>query len=211
MSISSSSRFRVLHAMRVKGLASGEAVAMFSGLAPDELARELAALTEDNLVLRREGRFAGYMLTPAGRQAHLPLLLVDVAAQATQAALSEAYDGFLPLNGEFKRICAAWQTSEPTGLPNDHSDGAYDRVIIERLADAHKRVVAVLAPLAAALGRFELYPSRLEGALGRIRSGDTAAFARPMADSYHEIWMELHQDLLLSLQRERSALDEGLA
>jgi hypothetical protein len=50
---------------------------------------------------------------------------------------------------------------------------------------------------------------RLAAALDRVRGGEVAAFARPMADSYHDIWMELHQDLLLSAGRERGAADEG--
>lgn len=29
-----------------------------------------------------------------------------------------------------------------------------------------------------------------------------------MYDSYHDIWMELHQDLLLTTGREREAADE---
>ncbi|MFD8396534.1 hypothetical protein ACFV2N_47050 [Streptomyces sp. NPDC059680] len=184
-------------------------MATLSGLEGKEIAAELAACAEDNLVQRLEGHIAGYMLTPAGKQAHHSLLVVDVQAPATQAALNAAYNSFLKLNGTCKQICTDWQIREPTGLPNDHKDYAYDRFVIEELADTHKRMIAGLTPMAAALDRFGLYPPRLTGALRRIRGGDIAAFARPMANSYHDIWMELHQDLLLSLQRKRSALDEG--
>jgi len=210
MSSFNSSRFCVLHAIRVKGLASSEVITMLAGLTPNDVARELAALAQDNLVQYRQGRLTGYMLTPAGQQVHISLLAVNVQAPSTQAALNKAYEEFLLLNGEFKQICTNWQVQESTGMPNDHSNDAYDRVILERLADTHKRIEEiVLTPLTAVLDRFGLYVPRLVGALERIRSGDTAAFARPMANSYHDIWMELHQDLLLSLQRKRSARDEA--
>jgi DNA-binding transcriptional ArsR family regulator len=206
---STSSRFLVLHALRVKGLASDELVAALSGLPPQEVGRVLADLASDGLVTRREGRFPGSMLTVDGRQAYLPLLAEDVASPTTQAVLEVCYAQFLPLNGEFKRICGDWQVRQDTKAPNDHGDADYDRSVVERLAEVHKQAVAVLAPLADGLRRVGTYPARLAAALERIRSGDNGAFARPMADSYHDIWMELHQDLLLSLQRERSAHDEG--
>lgn len=207
---STSSRFLVLHALRVKGLASDELVAALSGLPSQEVGRVLADLGGSGLVVRREGRFAGSMLTADGRQAHLPLLAEDVAPPATQAALETCYAGFLPLNGEFKRICGDWQVRQDTKEPNDHGDADYDRSVVGQLAEVHDRAVVVLAPLADALARFGAYPARLAAALERIRGGDNGAFARPMADSYHDIWMELHQDLLLSLKRERSAHDEAL-
>lgn len=203
------SRYLVLHALRVKGLATDHVVGALSGLPADEVARQLATLAEDDLVRRREGRLAGCLLTPAGRQAHLSLLADEVGAPAVGAALGVAYEGFLPLNGDFKRICGSWQLHDATGLPNDHADADYDRAVVDRLAATHDRVAGLLGPLAGVLGRFGYYPPRLAAALDRVRGGDTAAFARPMADSYHDIWMELHQDLLLSLGRERSAHDEG--
>ncbi|WP_232681743.1 hypothetical protein [Nocardioides sp. R-C-SC26] len=43
----------------------------------------------------------------------------------------------------------------------------------------------------------------------RLRSGDNGAFARPMYNSYHDIWMELHEDLIVSLGRTRGSHDEG--
>ena len=49
---------------------------------------------------------------------------------------------------------------------------------------------------------------RLSAALEKVHGGDTAAFARPMYDSYHDIWMELHQDLLLTSGHQRGAGDE---
>ncbi|PKK14028.1 MAG: hypothetical protein BUE48_012525 [Thermomonospora sp. CIF 1] len=209
MTTASDPRFLVLHALRVKGLASDELVAAISGLAAEEVAAQLTALVEEKLVMRREGRMAGGMLTPAGKDAHAELLEADVADPARQSALTTAYEAFLPINGEFKRVCTDWQVRSDTGQPNDHTDRAYDDDVVARLGQVHDRVTVVLKDLASAINRFETYVVRLENALARIRNGEIAAFARPLADSYHDIWMELHQDLLLSLRKERDAKDEG--
>jgi len=53
---------------------------------------------------------------------------------------------------------------------------------------------------AAALGR-------VIAALEAVQAGDHERLAAPLRDSYHDVWMELHQDLLLSLDRQRTAAD----
>ncbi len=35
--------------------------------------------------------------------------------------------------------------------------------------------------------------------------GDARAFTAPLAESYHTVWFELHQDFLLTLGLEREA------
>lgn len=209
MTTASDPRFLVLHALRVKGLASDEIVGAIAGLAPDETAGYLATLVEEGLILRREGRMAGSMLTPAGKAAHPPLLEADVAGADRQAALAAAYDAFLPINGDFKRVCTDWQLRADSGEPNDHTDRGYDEGVVAKLGEVHAHVAVVLKELSAAVDRFGAYATRLDAALERVKGGDVSAFARPMADSYHDIWMELHQDLLLSLRKERGAHDEG--
>lgn len=209
MTTSSDSRFLVLHALRVKGLASDEILGAISGLSPDEVSGHLGALLEERLILRREGRMAGSMLTPAGKAAHPPLLEADVAGADRQAALAGAYDAFLPINGDFKRVCTDWQLRADSGEPNDHSDRDYDEGVVTKLGDVNGQVATVLKELSSVMDRFGSYATRLDAALERVRGGDVSAFARPMADSYHDIWMELHQDQLLSLRKERGAHDEG--
>lgn len=55
---------------------------------------------------------------------------------------------------------------------------------------------------------FSRYSGHLEAALEPVKAGDAALFARSMYDSYDDIWMELHNDVVLSLGRERGAADE---
>ena len=203
------SDFLVLHALRVKGLTPSALLSAQTGLPAAQADEILRRLTGQGLVTMREGRVAGALLTPAGKQAHAEQLAEDADTRGAAAALAAAYAEFLPVNGEFKRVCQSWQL-RPDEQPNDHADAGYDAGVISQLAGVHQQLLArVLEPLDKALPRFGAYPVRLAAALDRVRRGEVAAFARPMADSYHDIWMELHQDLLLSAGRERGAADEG--
>jgi hypothetical protein len=203
------SDFLILHTLRVKGLTPLAVVSAQTGLPATQADEVLRRLAARGLVTMREGRMAGALLTPAGKQAHAEQLAQDPGTRGAAAALAAACEEFLPVNAEFKRICQSWQM-RPGGQPNDHADAGYDAGVISRLAGIHQRLLAcVLEPLEKALPRFAAYPVRLSGALDRVRGGDATAFARPMADSYHDIWMELHQDLLLSMGCERGAADES--
>ena len=62
----------------------------------------------------------------------------------------------------------------------------------------------VLAGLAAALSRFGGYASRLQRAVDEVRAGHGEWFDKPLIDSFHSVWFELHEDLLATLGLERS-------
>lgn len=209
MTTTSDPRFLVLHALRIKGVASDELAAAISGLSPTDVSSHLAALLDEELIVRRDGRMAGSMLTPTGKQVHPLLLKDDVSDPARQTALDAAYEAFLPINGEFKQACTDWQVRADSGQPNDHSDSSYDEGVVVQLGDVHDRTTTLLGDLAETLNRFGAYASRLDSALARVKGGELAAFARPLADSYHDVWMELHTDLLVSLGKERGEQDEG--
>lgn len=40
------------------------------------------------------------------------------------------------------------------------------------------------------------YAARLDRAIERIAEGDHTYVARPIMDSYHTVWFELHEDLI---------------
>ena len=90
---------------------------------------------------------------------------------------------------------------------NDHADARYDREIVDRLTSHDRQCEPMFDDLSAGLSRFRDYQERLDAALDRLAAGDAAAFATPMSASYHCVWMELHQDLLLTLGRERDDAD----
>lgn len=197
-------RFLVVHALKVKGLASAEDLAAITGR--DDLAEVLDELAADELAKLRTGRVSGYMLTKAGREAHASLLAAAVTDDE-RAGAATAYAAFLPVNGRFKEVCTRWQLRGAAAEPNDHSDPDYDAAVVAELGNVHDEVVAALTPAADAVPRFGRYPIRFSAALERVRAGDMTAFTRPMSNSYHDVWMELHEDFLLTLGRERAEAD----
>ncbi|MCX5046364.1 MarR family winged helix-turn-helix transcriptional regulator [Aldersonia sp. NBC_00410] len=197
----------VMHALRVKGLASDAVLAAMTALEPTTLSDVVDTIVDAGWANRREGRMAGTMLTPAGRARYDELRAERSLDDAQSRTVAELYAAFLPINTDFKQICAAWQMRDDT-TPNDHTDAEYDSAVIADLAAGHDRVNAILTTAAEGMPRWSRYQVRLDSALAKVRGGDKAAFARPMYDSYHDIWMELHQDLLLTAGRERGTDDE---
>ena len=63
---------------------------------------------------------------------------------------------------------------------------------------------AWLAPLVAGLPRLGAYGERLELAAAMAAAGDGKYVASPRVDSYHSIWFELHEDLILLAGRNRA-------
>ncbi|HEX9833231.1 MAG TPA: hypothetical protein VGA66_09140, partial [Mycobacterium sp.] len=54
----------------------------------------------------------------------------------------------------------------------------------------------LLARIVEAAPRLGHYPQRFSHALACVQAGDHSWFARPLADSYHTVWFELHEDLI---------------
>jgi DNA-binding MarR family transcriptional regulator len=146
-------------------------------------------------------------LTPAGRD-RLAALLDGERKGADRAALAAAYDDFRSVNADFKSLVTDWQLKGgPGGTPNTHDDAEYDAAVLARLADVHARVLPILEAAAAQLPRLSAYSAKLVVALGRVRDGDTAWLTRPLIDSYHTVWFELHEELIsaVGLTREEAA------
>jgi hypothetical protein len=191
-------RFLVVHALKVKGLASADDLVEITGRT--DLAPVLEELTAAELVKLRTGRVGGYALTKEGRALH-PQLAAAAVTEEERTGLGRTYDDFLRVNGRFKEVCTRWQI-------RSGADEAYDAAVIAELGAVHEEAVRALGPAAAASPRFGRYEQRFTAALERVRGGDRSAFARPMSHSYHDVWMELHEDLLLTLGRTRST-DDG--
>ena len=56
-----------------------------------------------------------------------------------------------------------------------------------------------------AIDRFAGYGGRLREALEKVVAGEHEWFTKPVIDSYHTIWFELHEDLLCTLGIERAS------
>ena len=199
----------MLHALRLKGFADNEVVAAHAGLSPKAAGTHLDKLASGGLATRREGRITGWSLTPAGRKHHAELVATEVDAAGCRDVLHQAYRDFLALNGDMLTVCTDWQMRTVDGEPtvNDHSDPVYDKDVITRLRGVDDRVQPVCARLAAALDRYAPYGDRLRAAIEKVEAGETEWFTKPVIDSYHTVWFELHEDLLCTLGIERSKED----
>lgn len=173
---------RALVALVIRGMVRGE---------PDA---ELAALVEGGLAMRK-GPIT--MPTPEGTQAAGELLRVAPGGHQQQE-LDKLYDAFLPVNRRLRDVCSAWQT-RPDGTTNDHSDLGYDDSVRDRLDEVHAAIGPVLRRLAALEATLAHYRPRLQDALDKFDDGDTVWLASPLIESYHTVWMQLHQQLLLML------------
>ena len=168
----------LLHDLRLRGFRPAK-----GGPAEEEL-------TAAGLVLVRGVNLA---LAPAGREAHAAWARLTPGTEE-EALAKSTYERFLVFNVEFLRICTAWQL-KPGNQPNDHSDAAYDFKILERLDRLDERAGALVEALGKSVPRFADYRGRLTDALDKI-SEDRAWLASPRCDSYHTVWMQLHEDLL---------------
>jgi hypothetical protein len=189
----------VLMALRVQGIGSPERVASATGDDPADVAAKLAELAAAGNAAERTGRVAGFTLTPPGLE-RLENLLADEGLR-TDEGLKDCYDLFLTINNRVLKVSSDWQVRD--GAPNDHSDAIYDEEVIDKLDELNDRVRACMRKMAACAPRFTTYGARLDSCVERLLAGDRTAFTAPLAESYHTVWFELHQDLLLTLGLER--------
>jgi hypothetical protein len=190
-----------LQIVRLKGRVSAEMLADSLGIDAQEASTHLHTLQERGAISEAKGQFR---LSQAGRE----LLAERIAAernQLDQPALQSAYHAFHSLNTEFKQIVTDWQMR--AGQANDHTDAAYDAGVIQRLVDLDQRWNPLLNSMIQLAARLAPYPTRFTVALQKLRAGDAIWFARPIVDSYHTVWFELHEDLIgmLGLSREAEA------
>ena len=167
------------------------------GFLPAKGHADEAELIEAGLAMTRGANLA---LTPTGRQAHALWARLP-AGSPEEAVAQQAYQAFLPFNTQLLRICTDWQL-RPDGSPNDHSDSAYDFKVLERLDRLDERIATLVNKLAEAVPRFSAYPGRLTAALDKI-ADDRQWLASPRCDSYHTVWMQMHEDLLTAVGASR--------
>ena len=192
----------VIRVLMIKGYAMPEAIATAIGGDEAEAVTAVDALVADGLV---EASAGSYRLTAPGKADGAGLVAGDAAAWGAEAA-SAALDAFLALDHRMKDTVTAWQVREVDGVQgvNDHADAAYDADVLGRLAALHADAAAWLDGLAGAPRRMAVYRSRLDEAAARAAAGEGRYVASPRVDSYHGIWFELHEDLILLAGRSRA-------
>lgn len=199
--ITHDARFLTHHALRIKGFAKSETLAEMTALEHAEIERHLADLAAAEWAMFREARSL-WQLTPAGKAEHPKVLAADVAA-VDLGAMKPHYHEFLELNTAFKTLCGDWQLRD--GAPNDHSDASYDKKVVQRLVDLHGDAAPVVTNMSGILGRLSPYVPRLAGTCAAVVAGQTNMFTGVMCGSFHDVWMELHEDLILSQGIDRAA------
>ena len=202
MSHPSTPSFTTFHALRIKGFATVDTLVDMVGLDAGAVQGHLDAFEAAGQAQFREARSL-WQLTPDGRAAHADQLAADLDGIDAPGALGAAYERFLVSNAEFKELCNSWQVRN--GEPNDHSDSDYDGDVLGRLEALHGGATPIVDEMGAVLARLGLYSSRLQASLARLESGETNMFTGVMCGSYHDVWMELHEDLILTQGIDRSA------
>jgi hypothetical protein len=188
----------LLQVLSVKGRATPEAL----GAAVDaDATAALAQLVATGLV--EDTRF-GYRVTELGADR-----VDELYARERELAgpvIDDVYEAFAPINDEVKQIVTDWQMRPVGGqlVLNDHGDRRHDQMVVARLRRTDATVSAALAPLTIALPRFEVYPRRLQRAVRLVGDGDHSMVAAPVKDSYHTVWFELHEELIILSGRNRA-------
>jgi pyruvate,orthophosphate dikinase len=149
----------------------------------------------------------GYRVTELGRS-RVDELYAREREQAGRV-IHAVYESFVPINDEVKQIVTDWQMRPVGGelTINDHRDRGHDERVIARLRRTDARVSTALGPLATTLTRFDVYPRRLRRALMLVGDGDHSMLAAPLKDSYHTVWFELHEELIILSGRSRADVE----
>ncbi|GAA1648872.1 transcriptional regulator [Actinoplanes couchii] len=190
----------VLHTLRCMGFTDLERVAEATGLSIPETESHLIDLAVAGLVTKIPSPFGGWGLTEAGKAADARLVAEELAASGSLPEVADAYETFLGLNPELLDLCSAWHMRPVGGVPevNDHKDAAYDGRVLTRFTDLDRRAAPVCHSLTEALPRFSRYRPRLAAALARAEAGAMEHLA-DTTTSYHAVWFQLHEDLLVTL------------
>lgn len=110
---------------------------------------------------------------------------------------------FKMLDTELKQTCLRWQVM-PDGSPNIHEDSLYDFDILEKLSDIHHRLLKLINSNADVLHNCVDILADLNIAMGRIDNSEFDYVSSVNVNSYHNIWRELHEQLLNALGLERT-------
>jgi hypothetical protein len=174
----------VLQTVRLKGRVSAADLAGALGADPSAVVDRLVA---DGALLSAPA----LRLTSAGRE-RLAELLEAERTGVDRAAAEAVYERFTPVNADFKSALSQWQLGRASGAANP----AGDADVLASVQDVHQRVTPVIAAAAELLPRLSRYADRLAAALRLAAAGDLAWLSRPLVDSYHTVWFELHEELI---------------
>jgi pyruvate,orthophosphate dikinase len=193
----------LLATLSIKGFGTEAALADAHFATADEVRALLDALVDDGLAEAAPG--GSVRLTANGKATANDLFAGERQAWGTERAAA-ALDAFLGLDERMKATVTAWQMRDVEGSPvlNDHTDPGYDARVLDQLAAVHADALGWLRSIDAPVVRFTTYGARLDRAARLAADGDGRYMASPRVDSYHSVWFELHEDLILLAGRTRA-------
>ncbi len=204
--VSSPLDLRVLHGLRLKGFVDAAVLAAFLAAPLPEVEQHLELASVDGLTLFRDGARSGWSLTAEGRKEHDRLLAAELDAAGRRADVEATYRDFLALNGPMLAACTRWQVKDQDSqVLNDHADPDYDAAIVAELTEIDAEVQPICAVLGGWFDRYVDYGPRFRTAVERLNGGEIDWFTKPTIDSYHTVWFELHEDLLVTLGIDRAS------
>ncbi len=191
MSATDPAALAVLMALRVKGRAAPTSLAAAAAL-PLEAVRTVLERAHARGDVGGTPESEALALTDGGR-AELATLLA--AEHIDRAALGVLYERFLALDATVKaRITARQLSGRAPATPEAGRWAGGDE-----LEAAARDAAALAGDLAAVAPRYAAYARRLDDARRAIAAGDGRFVASPFVDSLHQVWFELHEDLLVTL------------
>ncbi|MGW8815626.1 MarR family transcriptional regulator [Gordonia terrae] len=181
----------ILRIVSIKGRVAPESITESLGIDAATVSREIESLTEAGYL---KGTEAAVRITPEGRE-RCRALVVDEHDGADASEVAAIYEEFCEFNTELKSLITRWQMRDDE-TPNDHTDRDYDHDVLTHLHKLHVSVLPLTERIAAVAPRLAHYGRRLKAADEKISLGESIYVARPITDSYHTVWFELHEDLI---------------
>lgn len=193
------SELTVLQAVRLKGRVITTDLAQTLGEDLADVAATVDRLTAAGLLVDA----TPLRISPSGRM-RLDDLLAEERNRADSTVLAAAYRDFRSVNADFKRLVTDWQLKGEK--PNTRRRRIRRRGAV-RLDGVHRQVGPIIGTVAMQLPRLSRYPVKLRAALDKVKAGDIAWLTRPLIDSYHTVWFELHEELIqaVGLTRDEAA------
>ena len=175
-------------------------MATAAGMGIGETLIHLQSLSERGLVALDYGPFGGWGSTKSGRIADQESVRIELDIVGAHDQVRSGYESFLGLNAALLQTCGDWQMRKLGDIHavNDHTDSDYDAKVLSRLVRIDTSAQRICSDLASRLMRFGVYGDRLATALERALGGNTA-YVTDSLDSYHTVWFQLHEDLLVTL------------
>ena len=196
----------VLQGLRLKGFIEAASLADFVGLPLNVVEDVLRHAGSAGLAQFRDGSRSGWSLTADGRKENDRMLADELDRTSRREDLEGRYREFLELNRRMLDVCTRWQVKDVENqVLNDHEDEAYDAEVIGRLGEIDGEVQPICAELGNWFTRLGSYGPRFSTALQQLQAGNRDWFTKPTIDSYHTVWFELHEDLLVTLGIDRAS------